>query len=349
MSGQEQIDPRVSRSDLVHDRLRESPAKRWFLLDGNRYLLATILSLGVFGTCAMLGLAGIIPIDETGPTTTLVSAIVGGTLPFITIVLAINQLVLSQELDWPGELTERFDKMAQHRREVESLTDTAVSPAAPADFLSLVVRAVVECTDPLDRIASDHDDHHISVILDGFTDAVRSEGTLVTESLEDADFGTFEALSAVLGHFNGAHLYAARRIRAHHGDALSEEAIRSLDQLIELLAQLAVARQTFKTLYMQHELSHLSKLLLVVGFPALLGGGLFMMSYGEIVTVVDSRVTLIVVVSTVVTVVFLPFTILLVYTFRIASIAERTADFGPFVPRVAFDTGHDENSERNRG
>ncbi|MHC3439619.1 hypothetical protein ACYJ1Y_16385 [Natrialbaceae archaeon A-gly3] len=101
--GTKTIDEEVSQSALVHERLRESPFKRWVLLDGNRYVLATILS-----------------------------AIVGGTLPFITIVLAINQLVLSQELGWTGDLQQRFDAMRAFRREVEETTATPVSPAAPA-------------------------------------------------------------------------------------------------------------------------------------------------------------------------------------------------------------------------
>lgn len=88
---------------------------------------------------------------------------------------------------------------------------------------------------------------------------------------------------------------------------------------------------------MQYELAHLSKLLLVVGFPTLLGGGLFMMAYGSIIEAVGDPTALVFGVSTVVTFVFLPFIVLLVYTFRIASIASRTADFGPFVPRVEFE------------
>jgi len=106
---------------------------------------------------------------------------------------------------------------------------------------------------------------------------------------------------------------------------------------VELFGKLAVARQTFKTLYMQYELAHLSKLLLYVGFPTLLGGGIFLMAYGPIVATVDDRTALVAIVSLVVTLVFLPFNVLLVYTLRIATIASRTADFGPFVPRVEIE------------
>lgn len=87
---------------------------------------------------------------------------------------------------------------------------------------------------------------------------------------------------------------------------------------------------------MQYELAHLSKLLLVVGFPTLLGGGIFMMAYPRIIETVEAPMPLVALVSVVVTFVFLPFIVLVVYTFRIASIASRTADFGPFVPRVEF-------------
>lgn len=324
----------MTRSDLVHERLRESPAKRWVLLDGNRYLLVVLFSAAVFFITLGIGVAGYIPVTDPQTATTLVAAIVGGTLPFITIVLAINQLVLSQELGWPGELSERFEAMASFQREVEDITGTPVSPAAPADFLQLIVEAVTTRTETLQSVVDTIDDPAVADSVEEFIVAVTTEGRIVDEALENADFGTFDALSAVLGHFNGAHLQAARTIRTHHSEDLSTHAVEQFDTLIELLGQLAIARQTFKTLYMQYELAHLSQLLLYVGFPTLLGGGIFMMTYGSIIAAVDNPQTLVVIVSGVVMVVFLPFIVLLVYTFRIATIASRTADFGPFVPRV---------------
>lgn len=337
MGTDEQIDEEVSQSDLVHERLRESPIKRWIVLDGNRYTITGLFSATVFVTCTGIGFSGYIPVTDPDTATTLVAAIVGGTLPFITIVLAINQLVLSQELGWPGDLVDRFEGMTAFRHEVETLTQTPVSPAAPADFLKLIVDTVVDRTEQL-RVSADQTaaPNHVAVVRD-FVEAVTTEGELVSESLEGADFGTFDALSAVLGRFNGAHLYASRQIRTHYADELSDDALEMLDQIIELLGHLAIARQSFKTLYMQYELAHLSKLLLVGGFPTLLGGGIFMMVYPRIIETVGEPTLLVVIVSVVVTFVFLPFIILVVYTFRIASIASRTADFGPFVPRVDFE------------
>ncbi|QLG26823.1 hypothetical protein HUG10_04385 [Halorarum halophilum] len=333
----EAVDEDVRQSDLVHERLRESPIRRWVLLDGNRYVLAILLSLVVFVSCTVIGLAGYIPVTDSDTATTLIGSIVGGTLPFITIVLAINQLVLSQELGWTGDLQDRFEQMLAFRRQVEELTASQISPASPADFLQLIVETVVEHGGTF-RSETDHvDDPELDALIEDFVEAIESEGEIVSDALEDADFGTFDALSAVLGHYNGAHLHAARTIRAVYGEDIPADALETLDGLVELLSHLAVARQTFKTLYMQYELAYLSKLLLYVGFPTLLGGGIFMMTYGSIIEAVAEPIPLVFIVSTAVTLVFLPFVVLLVYTFRIATIASRTADFGPFVPRVDID------------
>ncbi|MFC7214739.1 hypothetical protein ACFQO4_11710 [Saliphagus sp. GCM10025334] len=333
MGTERAIDETKTQSDLVHERLRESPAQRWILLDGNRYVLTALFAGLVFTVCLAIGAAGWIPVANPATATTLVGAIVGGTLPFITIVLAINQLVLSQELGWTGDLQQRYEAMTDFRRTVEDATETPVSPAAPAEFLRLIVDAVVAAVGDLQSDATDADGA-VAASLETFAGAVTEEGETVSKALETAEFGTFDALSAVLGHFNGAHLHAARTIRARYADELSIEALEGLDSLIELLGYLAVARQSFKTLYMQHELAHLSKLLLYVGFPTLLGGGLFMMTYPSIIAGLESTLALVVVVSVAVTLAFLPFVVLLVYTFRIATIASKTADFGPFVPRV---------------
>ncbi|WP_229380234.1 hypothetical protein [Haloterrigena salifodinae] len=106
--------------------------------------------------------------------------------------------------------------------------------------------------------------------------------------------------------------------------------------LFSLVVFVACA-ETVKTLSMQYELAHLSKVLLVVGFPTLLGYGIFTMTYSTIIETVGTASVLVLAVSGVVTFVFLPFIVLLVYTFRIVSIASRTADFDPSVPRVDFD------------
>ena len=94
-------------SQLVYDPLSESPVKRWLLLDGHRLHIAGLLAGAVFGAVVALQATGVLRPRDPTAVVRLPAALVGGTLPFITIVLAINQLVLSQELGWTAGLRER--------------------------------------------------------------------------------------------------------------------------------------------------------------------------------------------------------------------------------------------------
>ncbi|ELY99483.1 hypothetical protein [Natrialba asiatica] len=109
-----------------------------------------------------------------------------------------------------------------------------------------------------------------------FVRELEADGDAVAGTLSEAEFGTFEALSAVLGHHQGNYYHAARFFKAEWSGEFEET--QPLEDLIELLGLLAIA-----------------------------AGGVVL--------------------------VFLPFVVLLSYALRIATIAARTADFGPFIPR----------------
>ncbi|PGF16477.1 hypothetical protein CP556_10340 [Natrinema sp. CBA1119] len=318
-------------SQLTYETVTESPIKRWALLDGDRLVIAGALSFGLYVAVVALFLGDLFPVNDAGTVVTLYGSLVGGTLPFITIVLAINQLVLSQELGWTPDLRARFEGMTDFQRDVEEVTNSGVSPASPAAFLNRIVTATVDRARQLpDALANDADPDKRAE-LERFIAALESDGETVSDALEDAEFGTFEALSAVLGHHQGNYYHAARTFRDEWGDAFDET--EPLEELIELLGFLAIARQTFKTLYVQHELAVLSRMLLYVGFPTLVGGGLLVLSYSRLADAISSPWLLLAIAAGGVVLVFLPFMVLLSYALRIATIAARTADFGPFVPR----------------
>lgn len=324
---------------LVSEPVERSSVRRWVLLDGNRLVLAGIVSGGVFLASALLAAVGLISVTEPGPLTALAGGLVGGTLPFITIVLAINQLVLSQELGWVGTLRERMDEMRTFRRDVESLTDTSVVSPAPAEFL----RTLVERTDRLTRAFADRcedvPDSDLHADIAELTELMAPRSARVARALERAEFGTFSALSASLDYNTGEYLYLVRRLRTTHSDSIPDDADAVLDDVAELLAALDVARQYFKTLYTQHELASLSRLLLYAGLPALLGGGFVVLSYDIVLGLGLGRPAVIAFVAATVTTLFLPFSVLLAYTLRIATLASHTADFGPFVPRDTLTVG----------
>lgn len=119
----EMTDSKGHQGGRIHEPLSDSPIKRWVLLDGNRYVLSVMFSIATLLIMAGIGFAGYISVTEPQTATTLVAATAVGTLPLITIVLAINQLVLSQELGWAGGLETRSGAMTTFRRDVEEITD----------------------------------------------------------------------------------------------------------------------------------------------------------------------------------------------------------------------------------
>lgn len=319
--------------ELVSEPVEQIPLRRWLLLDGDRLVLTGILSAGIFVICAALALAGFIPVTNPDPITSLTAGLVGGTLPFITIVLAVNQLVLSKELGWTNDLRERMKNMREFRTEVEQTTEIPLSPAAPSEFLRLLVQEVETLTQSLSNDCTDVSDQELQDDIAGLEELVESRSERVDAALKQARFGTFAAVSASLEYNTGQYLYIMRHVKTVHADSLPNAAHETLEDIMELLSSLDIARQYFKTIYTQHELAILSRLLLYAGLPALLGGGLIVLSYEAVVELQPGRYFLIILLSATVTVIFAPFTVLLSYTLRIATLATYTADFGPFVPQ----------------
>ncbi|PSP98492.1 hypothetical protein BRC94_08625 [Halobacteriales archaeon QS_5_70_17] len=318
-------------SELVHDPASASPLKRWVLLDGSRVALAAGLASGLLlALLALFGVGLFRPTDGES-VGALLTALIGGTLPFITIVLAVIQLVLSQELGWPEGLRERFEGAEEFREDVEATAGRTVSPASPAAFLRRIVTANADRATTLPSLLVEETDEEFAATVERYAAAVEAESETVAETLADADLGTFDALSAVLDRHHGEHYHIARRFQVDHPDAFAET--EPLEEMIELMKYLAVARQTFKTMYIQHELATLSRRLLYVGLPTLVGGGVLVLVYPTVIDLVSSRDLLVAIAAAGITLVFLPFVVLLSHTLRIATIAARTGDFGPFVPR----------------
>lgn len=176
---------------------------------------------------------------------------------------------------------------------------------------------------------SDADPRTVAAV-ERFQEALAAESGPVVAALDDQKFGTFDALASILGHYQGGHLHAVRHLLQDRPEDFADTG--PLEDLVELLEALAVAGQTFKTLYVRHELAVLSRELLYVGFPTLVGGGLLVVGYPAAVEAMGPAWLLEALASSSITLVFLPFVVLLSYSLRIATIAARTAEFGPFVP-----------------
>lgn len=86
--------------------------------------------------------------------------------------------------------------------------------------------------------------------------------------LEESDTGTFSVLSVMLETNYAEQINRLRVVRAEHGADLPDALDESIDDLIDRIQEIDVARQYFKAVYLQQELSSLSRSLLYAGLPA---------------------------------------------------------------------------------
>lgn len=308
--------------------LEESVLKRWILLDGNRLGIAGGLSAGVFALCLVLATQGLVPTTSANPVVTTTTTIAGGLLPFITIVMALNQLVISQELGSLPDLRERMDEMREFRMDIEE-PGRGISPRSPADFLIFMLEILRNHATTLQDQCEESSDDRFRHTVDSYVDTMTHQIDGVTGTLEDAGFGTFEALSAILDYNTSAQLYGARYIQNEYCEEISADIGDLFDDIVADLEEIDIARQFFKTQYIEYELAKLSRWLLYAGLPAFVWGITILLIYDTLPGLL-SQTALTVLISVTVAILFAPFAVLFAYTLRIATVMTRTTDFGPF-------------------
>ena len=341
-------------TDAPDDRLREraeqSRAKLWLLLDADRRLVTGAMLAVVF--FALAGTGYLLPAAEAAvrgddSIDTLFQGLLTATITGVTLVLTLNQLVLSQELGAAGDQRDRMEGAMAFRDEVAAATDQSVSPAEPSGFLRALVETAGERAEALRDAVGQSADPEVQSSVDRLTDAVVGNAESVSAALDGARFGEFDAVAAALDFNYSWKLFAGRRLRERHGDALDEAGTEALDGLVEALRLFGPAREHVKTLYFQRELIDLSRQILAAGVPALLVSiGMIAFfdasAYGVRVAGVD---TLAVVVAGTVTLALVPFLILLAYILRVMTVVKHTLSIGPLILReTAADIAGDEES-----
>lgn len=320
--------------------LGESALKRWILLDGNRLGIGGGLSAGVFVLCLAFAAQGWVPTTSPDPVVTTTTTIVGGLLPFITIVMAVNQLVISQELGALPDLRERMQEMREFRMSVEE-PGRGISPRPPADFLIFVLEILRDHATTLqDQCEASHDDQFQRTV-EYYVSTITEQVDEVTETLEGAGFGTFEAVSAILDYNTSAQLYGARYIQHEYQEEITADIGDLFDDIVTKLEEIDTARQFFKTQYIEYELAKLSRWLLYIGLPAFVWGITILLIYDTLPGLLEQS-ALLVVISATVAVLFAPFAVLFAYTLRIATVMTRTTDFGPFSGQGRTSSGRQE-------
>jgi len=325
-----------SESNLLRERAGQSRLKLWLLLEADRRLVTGLLSITVF--VVLVGVGTVYPAAERAlragdSVDTLFQALLTATITGVTLVLTLNQLVLSQELGAVGDQRERMTGAMQFRQDVTDAIRAPVSPARPAQFLRALVQVAGERAETLRNSVSDAADEELQTTIEAFVDDLVANADQVSAGLDDAQFGEFDVVSAALNFNYSWKLFTARRIRERHGAALDGAGTEALDELIELLRLFGPAREHFKTLYFQWELIDLSQRILAASIPALLVSASMIAFFdSETYSVIVFDVgTLVVVLAAATMVTVLPFLLLLAYVVRIATVAKHTLSIGPFV------------------
>ncbi|MEF8887667.1 MAG: hypothetical protein V5A30_07645 [Haloarculaceae archaeon] len=323
--------------DRLRERADQSRVKLWLLMEADRWLVVALLVVVVLAVLLAAGYLypGAAAAVRTGDSVdTAFQGLLTATITGVTLVLTLNQLVLSQELGAVDDQRERMEGAMEFRRDVAEVVGAPVSPSRPAQFLRALVQVSGERAATFREAVGDADDDLARATRE-LTDSLVENADRVSEGLDDATFGSFDVLSAALNFNYSWKVFAARRIRERHGDALDEGARQSLDDLVDALRLFGPAREHFKTLYFQWDLINLSRRILAAAVPALLVAAVIVLyfdsgRYSVTVAGVDTLAALLAVAATVS---LLPFLVLLAYVMRIATVTKHTLSIGPFILR----------------
>ncbi len=314
-------------------RLRE-----WILLGGDRLYVATLLSVVVFVGLLVLDAMGAISFANDDSITRMAGGMIAGTFSLVTLVVSINQLILSREFIAAGEAETQLDGVESFRQDIADLAGVPAAPASPARLLELLAEAIYVRAHELGAAVTDHEES-VRGPIERYAAGVASHTDRVDEQLEETSFGTFETLSVAVSFDDGWYRYAGLHLRAEHGNALSEEADAVLEDLLGGLRLFAIAQEQFKTTYLQRELTRFSQLTIFAGVPAILSAIFIGLLYADLTGPTVSIAALPFVVSALVAIVISPLALLVAYILRTATVTRRTASTGPMLPQKHPDEG----------
>lgn len=307
----------VTTSSPIPEDVVDTASNQWLLIDANRWLVAGLFSAVVFVVFFVLARTGIIGISEAGPTPLLLSVFIAGNLTLVPVTITINQLVLSREFGKPHELDKRDEGVRELRRNLEDLADVSVIRPVPMAFLRVLVETIEEAGEAVDEAVSATDDEELQRRAETVRKQLATNTDRMHGVLEDAEFGSFELLSAML-RVNSAWLIGAAE-HLEHGEFEAMPA-EPFDRLEEALRLFNVSRQYTKTLYVQKEIATLSRLLLYVGFVAVGSSAVAMLVYDASIEPPVSQTMVQAAFSLLCAVAFAPLAFLLSYTLRLSTI-----------------------------
>ena len=317
---------------FLTERERRIRAQRWFLLEGRRWAIVGGLVGGIVVVAFGLSLTGVFGIDRSDFVTSIFTTVIAGLFSFVPIIIAVNQLTISQLFGTPDDLREQIHGIAAFRATIEDrLPGTAVSPTDPGRFAALANGVLSKRAAELERACTDIGDEALETRIERYARRVITATTRLEGRLDGDRLRLMEVLLPMMGDGYSENVNEARRIQTEY--ELPERADDLLADLRDLFVSMDVIRQYFKALYIKQELARLSRLIAYTGMAAFLVSLFLVLLFANGVPAGGYGTGMLFVVSAALGVASLPFAVFFAFIVRIATIAKRTAAPGAFTPR----------------
>lgn len=305
------------------------PFWEWFLLDGDRLLVMGAVVIVLFTFFAVLSVSGLVPLQNLQPLYYVYSGLISGNLTLITVVVAINQLLLSREFHTPSELETQIEGVVDYRSDLEEMTGQ-IAPVEPPGFLRVLVESTRKQAQELGGLAINEANDDVRDELDPMVAELTTQFDHVDDLLQEPGTSTFEALAATLTTNYAPQINRLRRVENQYADELPDDVGDAIEDLVHRLKDIDIARQYFKTIYLQEELATLSRHLFYVGIVSLVVvvSGLLILTASPGVSVPTPLLSLLV--PGIITVGLSPLSLLFAFIVRLATVIQRTTSTIPF-------------------
>lgn len=330
-------DESMETRDTMRGRANESSLKIWLLLAANRLLVTAVIAtfifiLYMFGALVNPEVASLF--QQRNIILSLFTTMIGALILGVTLVVAINQLIISQENGPLGDQHGRMSNTMAVRGFVTELIDEP-APAEPSEFLGSLISATESRARVVRRAISTSSNPELRSEVDEYLDSLLGNAESAKADLDGAEFGTFEVVHAALNYNYSWKILQTEQLKSEYEDVLTTEQITALDDLRQSLAMFGPAREHIKTLYFQWQLINLSRLILYTAIPGIVMS-VMMISFADTTTITGQTMSIKNIVWSVgiaFTVSLVPFLLLTVYILRIATVAKRTLAIGPLILR----------------
>ena len=300
----------------------------WLLFRGSRLAVVALVLGLTWATAVLLIELNVLEVGPQSSMPSLLSGVVAGQLTLITVTLSINQLILSRMFATPAEITQRLEGTVEFRRTVRDVAEGSTPPVAPRAFFAAVARELRASSEELSRSADAADPVRRAEIEEGA--ASLREYAKVVEGIVEGDRAEILYIVSALPHERHAQsTVVVERLRSEVG-SLPESANSALEDISDLLEAVSVARQHFKTLAIQQQLSRLSRYIVYTGVPSIFAAMLFTLVYTSSGGLKLSEALVRPIAALSFPVFMAPSVVLSAYVLPLAWVVERTVTTGPF-------------------